>query len=358
MRRLLRVAFSAGSAALLAVLGACGSHSAKPDRPTAALGSSSPDAAATRATVVGEEPWTFESVPGRAVRTSSYRVFTIVPRGRSADDLPMFLEQALLHYRTAITVLPPPPVAMDAYVLANRSQWQRLTRTVLGDGAGPYINIPRGGVAVGGKAMYFDIGTRDTFVIAAHEGWHQYTQTAFRDPLPVWLDEGVATFMEGFSWDHATPGLAAFNGWNNLERYDALRRGVQSDTLLSLEALVNLGPADLVEAGPDVALVVYAQMWALIHFLREGENGEFASSLRQMLADAASGEMSVRLARDAGPRAGEQFRSRRAGADVFRIYTGRSAASIERAYRATIEQIIALGGRDAVVAGRSPLTMP
>ena len=46
---------------------------------------------------------------------------------------------------------------------------------------------------------------------------------------------------------------------------------------------------------------------------------------------------------------------RRAGADVLRVYVGKSAAAMEESYRAAIERIVELGGRDAIVAGKSPL---
>jgi len=208
---------------------------------------------------------------------------------------------------------------------------------------------------VGGRAMLYEIGPRDTFVIAAHEGWHQYTQRVMKDPLPVWLDEGVATFMEGFRWSAERAGEAEFSGWANLERYDTLRMAWQAGVLMSLEQIVNLGPGDLVQAGPDAALVAYAQMWALIHFLREGDDGEHAAGLRAMLSDAAMGKMSARVRREVGARAAEQFAARRGGADVLRLYVGKSAAALETSYRAAIDSVVEVGGRDAVVVGKSPL---
>jgi hypothetical protein len=347
--RLWGIAFAAGA---IVGLVSCGQSEVVPESAPVQVRS---EVERARPALLADEPWTFESVPGRAMRTASYRVFTTLPRGSIADQMPTFLEQAVTNYRTAIVLLPGPAVAMDTYLLSNRPQWQRLTKTLLGDAANAYLHIQRGGVAVGGRAMLYEIGPRDTFVIAAHEGWHQYTQRVMKDALPVWLDEGVATYMEGFRWSAQWPGEAEFSGWANLERYDTLRMASQANVLMSLEQIVNLGPGDLVQAGPDAALVAYAQMWALIHFLREGDEGEHAAGLRAMLSDAAAGKMSARVRREVGARAAEQFAARRAGADVLRVYLGKSAAAMEESYRAAIERIVELGGRDAIVAGKSPL---
>jgi hypothetical protein len=70
----------------------------------------------------------------------------------------------------------------------------------MGSDAEVYLKIQRGGFAASGRAILYDIGPRDTFAIAAHEGWHQYTQKSFRAPLTVSFEEGLATYMEGFRW--------------------------------------------------------------------------------------------------------------------------------------------------------------
>ena len=61
----------------------------------------------------------------------------------------------------------------------------------LGDGAGKRRHD--------GVAVLYNIGTRDTFAIAAHEGWHQFSGRHFKYRLPSWLDEGVALFI-GRPW--------------------------------------------------------------------------------------------------------------------------------------------------------------
>jgi len=293
-------------------------------------------------------------VPGRAIRTANYRVFTILPRGSIADRMPAFLEASLARYRSAFVPLDGPEVAMESFLVTTRGQWQRLAKTLLGDDAGAFLHIQRGGVSIQGRGMFYDIGPRDTFVIAAHEGWHQFAQRTFREPLPTWADEGLATYMEGFRWSDTRPGEPEFNGWINLERFDALRSAHRSNLLLRLEQLVAVSPQDLAEAGPDTALVVYAQLWAMMHFLREGSQGEHAGALSRLVADSAEGRVAEHVERALGTSAADRVRGRRGGADVFKAYFG-SPAAMEDEYRAAVERIVELGGRERVAAGRSAL---
>ena len=80
--------------------------------------------------------------------------------------------------------------------------------------------------------------------IAAHEGWHQYTQTTFQNPLPVWLEEGLACYMEGFGWNREGTGTPTFNAWKNPERFDALARAYRENRLQPLDSLFRYAPQD------------------------------------------------------------------------------------------------------------------
>jgi hypothetical protein len=122
-----------------------------------------------------------------------------------------------------------------------------MTRSLAGDQAETYLRIPRGGFALRGKGVYYDIGPRDTLSIAAHEGWHQYTQATFRHPLPLWLEEGIAAYFEGFRWDRTDRTLPVFLPWSNPQRFDTLREAVAADTLMPLRELLVSRPQDLLE---------------------------------------------------------------------------------------------------------------
>lgn len=323
-------------------------------------------AAAFEPRVLSIEDWLYDGVPGRIVRTDSYEVFTTSTNRTIAERMPLFMEHALAHYSTALGDLPRPRDPMKTYLFANRPEWARMTQRVMGNDAGPYLQIQRGGFSSQGTAVLYDIGIRDTFAIAAHEGWHQYTQSTFRVPLPVWLEEGLATYMEGFRWDAlrrrppatdatAGPSLPQFQPWYNWERYTALTRVARANRLMGLEELVETTPQELVDASGERALAYYAQVWALTLYLAEGEDGAMRANLEAMIADASSGRLTSRVARDVGERGARLQLARRRGDAVLRSYFGKTAGELDAGYRAFVAEIAKSGSRQAIAQGKSPV---
>ncbi len=293
--------------------------------------------------VLSIEPWEFGGTPGSVIRTQHYRVFTTSDRRIIRQTLPGFLEASLRQYRTSLADLPAPPVKLDTYLMHTRPQWATLTRALMRERADIYLRIQRGGFAASGRGVYRDLGTlSDTLNLAAHEGWHQYTQLTFKTRLPVYLEEGIATYMEGFKFDPSRPDLPIFMPWANTERYDQLRAASAEGQLLSLQELMSSSPQELISSNQMRALTWYAQVWALVHFLREGESGLYSNGLQAMLTDAASG-------------VGNGRRVARIMPDPLNSYFNTPLDELDAQYQAFIETIVAPGGRDWIVSGRSPV---
>jgi hypothetical protein len=295
--------------------------------------------------VLSIEPWTFGQSTGSIIRTQHYRVFTTSNRQIIKQVLPGFLEESLVQYQSSLADLPSPPVKLDTYLMNTRPEWATLTRALMRERAETYLRIQRGGFAASGRGVYRDLGTlSDTLNLAAHEGWHQYTQLTFRTRLPVYLEEGIATYMEGFRFDPAQPTVPIFKPWANTERYDQLRAAAGKDQLFSLGELISSSPQNLIATNQTRALTWYAQVWALVHFLREGEGGQYAAGFKDMLTDAAGGVTEttrtsrLRLMRNPLP-----------------TYFDTSIEELDAEYQAFISRITAPGARDKIVAGRSPL---
>ncbi len=346
-------------ATLLAVVvlgaGGCGSTSA-PRAPTGmdvAGDQPAPDSARR----VTSAPWSFGNVEGRILRTVHYRIFTTEDDPRLIGRLPGFLERALDHYRSALGALPAPEERLDVYLMDSKPEWDRLTLHLLGEAGRRVTGLGRGGFATRGLAVFYDIGPFDTLAIAAHEGWHQYTQATFADPLPMWLEEGVAALMEGHRWAGDEP---VFLAWSNLERHVQLRDAAAAGELLSLRTLLTTRPQDHIGGRNDRLLTYYAQVWALTHFLNEGEEGAHRQALRTLLRDAADGRLRQVLALRYGARPAMRMLTRRLGSQVFETYflgpeSGRSIADLDRSYRSFIDLVTAPGARDRIVNGDSPL---
>lgn len=244
-------------------------------------------------------PWNFAAYSGQLIATPHFRIHTTVEKDEFIDRLPLFYELALAHYTSVLGDLPMPEKRLDTYLFHDRRQWQAKTRQLLPDQADIFSSLGRGGFTTRGIAVLYYIdhrnssSSRDTFAIAAHEGWHQYTQQTFNHTLPVWLEEGIATYMESFSLDR--DDAPQFRPWSNRERRYALVRAVRQGDLIPLSDLLRRSPQSFLENGKNNLLVYYAQVWALTRFIVEGEEGRYREGLEEALQDAAHGRLVGRL---------------------------------------------------------------
>ncbi len=302
--------------------------------------------------VLDREPWQFGDAPGEIIRTRHYRIYTTETNRVLTDRLIGFTEHALAHYRTAIITLPEPPQRLDTYLMDNRALYESVTRRIIPDQAETILKIARGGYATRGIGVYYDIGLYDTLAIAAHEGWHQYIQRTFVNPLPIYIDEAMATYMEGHSWI-VGPRVTApiFRPWGNIERFDQLRSAVSNERTVSLHILASSFPQHLFQTVGPGALDYYAQVWALGDFLNTPPH---RASLGLLLQEAASGKMRSRLTQQYGHRKAIDLLSDRIGPEILELYFMEDLDELDRQYQDFMARLAAVGSRDAIAAGRSP----
>jgi len=304
--------------------------------------------------VAARERWSYQGNDGWTYYTPGATIRTTISDRQLLIRIPAFVELSQIHARTALTTLPPTTDPVDTYFLGSRRQWETMTKKLLKDRAGVYLSIERGGFSVGTTGVYYDLGPRDSFTIAAHEGWHQYAHSVMIDRLPVWLDEGIACYLEGFRWDEISPDTPRFLPWANLERYDQLRKAHAAGSLMSLHTLVSNRPQDLMatDKGGARVLTYYAQHWALVHFFREYQGGQYASGLARVLQLTLRGELLENLS-EADARS---MRVRRSGAGVLSIIApGIPLRELDAQYQQFIRDIVRPGGRNAALSGKSPV---
>jgi hypothetical protein len=212
----------------------------------------------------------------------------------------------------------------------------------MGPDAPTYLRIERGGFASGGRALLWTIGTRDTLAIAAHEGWHQYTQRTFRHELPAWLEEGIAVYMEGFVPDPADPSRLLFIAWANQERFGQLVRASQHGELIPLERLLRDSPQDLMAQSTEGTLTYYAQLWALLLFLREGEGGIYSAGLTRAVGDAAAGRLRASDSPDG----------------LLGAYIDPDIYKLDEQYREFVVRVVANGRPELIQQGLWPILHP
>lgn len=310
------------------------------------------DTAPASALITTREPWTFRGQPGAILSTSHFRLFTTQAEAPSTMQALTALEAALPVYRS-LGSTPEPKKPLDLYLFSTRGQWEAFTRQLLAENAGPFLAIPRGGYTWSARTVLYNLGgpRRHLTALAAHEGWHLYTQSTFAQPLPTWAEEGLATLMEG----HRTlePGLT-FLPWCNTDRFDDLRQAVRQGELASLRRLLTESPAALLDSRAEAPLRYYGQCWALMHFLREGDEGRHAQALKDMIADAAAGRMAAHVVAKLGsPRAASLLPQAR-GLAVFEAYFGADLDGLDAQFAQFVARVCRPDARARVILGQSP----
>lgn len=307
--------------------------------------------------VIAQREWRWNSVQGLEIRTAGWQLRCSVANTALRESLPVFYEAALANYRSGLVPLPELDRPLEAYVFGSRAEWVRFTEHRLGADAGPYLKMGRGGFTSEGVAVLYDIGERDTLSIAAHEGWHQYSQTMLRNPLPVWLEEGIACFMEGFRRpkDRLEP---QFLPWRNPERFAELRASGRRGSIVGLRELLDGSPQSFLGVSRDAQLTYYAQVWALVHFLRDGEGGRYRAGLERLLADALDGKVvdSIRASKalpdDRARRLAETSKS---GLWPILVYFDDDFGRFERGYARFLGELVESSAWDRVMRGECPI---
>lgn len=260
--------------------------------------------------VLRREAWNYLEKPGQRLTTPNYHVLTTAADRPIAQTLPAFLEASLARHRLFAgtrlggPALPAPPGRMTLFLFADRDEWAQFTRQTVDASAHPLLAIEVGGYAAGGRAVLFALPSqhdRLTLKIAAHEGWHQYVQRSFREPLPTWADELVAVLAEGFFVDEE--GRYRFEPLLNPERLEQLETVLEAGRWRPLREVLASDPTRLLGSEPHRAVEYYAQLWALGLYLAV-EPGRW-EGVQRLLRDAAAGRLGQALGRpgptDLGP---------------------------------------------------------
>ena len=306
---------------------------------------------------VQRTPWRFDGVDGQIITTPNFQLYITLNDPDVIDRLLVFAEQGLAHCTSTLADLPMPTGRLETYLFQDRSQWEAKTRQLLSTQAPTFLNLGRGGFTTRGRSVLYYIDrhgrTTDTFAIVAHEGWHQYAQSTLLHQLPVWLEEGIATYMEGYLTE--PDGRIVFRPWANRERYRTLRHAVRAGELIGLDEMVTRTPQSFLKDSKDQLLIYYSQVWAFVHFLHEGQGGQYRGALSQLLADAAYGRRTPKKSslKQSGQRR-VPLRARRTSV-LLGQYFNTDLETIQAQYFDFVIKLVALGGSDCIVEGRSPV---
>lgn len=241
------------------------------------------------------EVWRFHSRDGTHLSSPHFDVYTTLNDAELVDFLPVFLETTYQFYTSLLS--PPadresPPPRMETYVLGNREEWDAFVKRRFPNRYGLYRKISAGGFSEGNVCVVYDIGRAATLSVLAHEGLHQYFGANFSQPLPAWLNEGLATYCEAVEFRGQTPH---FTPENNTFRVNHLCDALSSDSALPLKDLLATNAGEVIEGNRAAATATYyAEAWALVVFLQHGAGGQYAGGFRAMLDDIANGTILIK----------------------------------------------------------------
>jgi hypothetical protein len=238
---------------------------------------------------LASQPWNFGTHAGVMIRTEHYRVYTTIEDALYQRLLAKLLEA---DYRRGAVINPQSKVngPLECYVFGSRGQWETYTRVKAGTNAPIYLQISAGGYCQEGVFAGYDIGRDQTLSVVAHEAWHQYAYFAFKDRLPAWLDEGLATQNEAIEWEGTTP---TFKPELNFRRYRALKEALREKRLWKVSDLVSTHAGRVIKMPQKQVDAYYGQLWSLVLFLENSP--AYRQGLQRMLTDANDGKLTQAL---------------------------------------------------------------
>lgn len=236
------------------------------------------------------EEWQFGRTRGQRIVTDHFDLHTTIRDQEFLDLLPCFLESAHRRYVELIPSRSAEPQRLVTYLFAGRADWERFTRQHWPRRAPIYRRIQSGGFTEGTTSVVYYIRRPRTMSVLAHEGLHQYLAKHVPGELPAWLNEGLACYCEGFELHR---GRLSFKPRNNHDRLNALREGLNANTLLPLREVLRTHAGAVIAATDRRVYSYYAQAWALILYLDNDPNGEYAVGLRRLLNELGTEQYRV-----------------------------------------------------------------
>jgi hypothetical protein len=267
------------SAAFLTLVSLAGCASTGVDANRAWDGPQAPQAVKT-------QPWQYRENAGKSLVTQHYVIHTTINDEQFLDRLPQVMEGAFAQYRRMAPDVKMSEQPMECFLFAIRPQWAMFTREHTGTDAKVYLQINRGGYTIRDWFVAYFIGDAGTYSVSAHEGWHQYAARNFKNRLPPFLEEGIATQFENIHWDGSLPR------WNlhyNSNRALHLRQAIDDKSLWPLDKLISMHAGDVVGLGGDKIEAFYAQNWAFVRFAWDAEGGKYRPAFQKMVTETANG---------------------------------------------------------------------
>ena len=295
------------------------------------------------------EDWPDGGPSAKRIVTDHWDIRTTIRDEGFHRLMPTFLELAYQQYQQllpAVQVTDERPLVV--YLFQSRGEWDRFCSRHFPRRIHALRRIQSGAFTVGDLAVCYYIRRDRTLSVMAHEGLHQYLHRNYKGEVPAWLNEGLATYSEGYEYQYKRP---LFRPNRNEFRLNSLRRALLREDLIDLPELLGThAGAVIVHSNPQV-YSYYSQAWALIVYLRTGAGGRYAAGFQELLNDMGSGRLRVRAGAYVAAHRQGNGGPLSYGEAVFRVYITEDVAEFERRYQAFLKELVDFRGAGVDASG-------
>jgi len=271
-----------------------------------------------------ERPWELRRRPGVVIETEHCLIHSTVTDAVFCRAAATLAER--LHEELQRDLGFEPKGKTLCYVFADRPDWEAFTRRLTNTPPDQPLQIRAEGYTTRDRCVVRYTRRLATLTVLAHELVHAYLAGASDRPVPVWLSEGLATLYEAQDWPDDEP---RFTPEKNLFRRDALARALANRTLYPLEELLSIRSEDVYRESHVRVRTYYAQIWALVQFLRsDPKQNPYHAGYQRLLAELGTERPAQRAsAWQVGRAEDAEF-----GEAVFRAYIAEDLPEFEEAF--------------------------
>lgn len=277
-------------------------------------------------------------IHGLRVKTDHYEIRTTVQDRELIECLPVFMETSFEAYCQVIRPAMERSERLITYLFETRPEWDRFTRAFVPERADMYLRIREGGYMDYPTAttVAYDLTRDRTLALLAHEGWHQYLAGYLPEPVVAWLDEGMACQWEAFELKAGRP---LFTSRKNLFRRNNLRDALTSaDRWIPLKRLLEMNAGQAVAETGSMTRSYYAQVWALVLFLKENRDASYRRGFAKLLEEAGTRQTAVAVSGYRLTTPGSEALSQ--GEIIFRHYIAPDLDSFEKEFRSFSQELV------------------
>jgi len=127
---------------------------------------------------------------------------------------------------------------------------------------------------------------RQLATVLQHEAFHQFAEYVISKDMPIWINEGLATYFERAIWT----GDGFVTGIVPPGDPEMVLEMFEEDRMHSFSAMVRMTSRQWKAGMRDPGSRNYTQVWSMTHFLMHAEDGKYAKVLDRYLSSIHAGK--------------------------------------------------------------------